>query len=192
MKTYQKSSPWTLLLPLIVAFAVIAVVVINALQTQQTVSKASYSGIEHCTSDCNSNNPNIGNRIKNKGKCALDCPKVMNGSLSCKDFCSQNVKGADGETKVAGMCMIRCRQWINKDDGSESVTGASGATSTTTTTGFNCSDKCSKLQGSQNSQCISTCNAFNAGTKTCPSGCGSDDPLVAAACFRLFCPTRVP
>lgn len=192
MKSHQKSSPWTLLLPLIVAFVVIAVVVINAQQTQQTVSNASYSGLQQCTNDCNSNNPQFANRIKNKGKCALDCPKVMDGTLTCSNFCSRNVRGAEGQNKVAGLCGLRCKRWIKAGVGeaTEQTTGATGATNTTTS--FNCSDKCSNIQGAQQSQCISTCNAFNAGTKTCPSGCQSDDPVVSTACFRLFCPTRVP
>ncbi len=193
-KSSHRVSPWTFLIPLIVAFVVIAVVVINAQQTQQTVSQASYSGLERCTNDCNSNNPQIANRIKNKGKCALDCPLVMDGSLSCKNFCSENVRGADSQDQIAGLCIVRCKKWINAgaEDASKQITGATGATSTFTSTRFNCSSKCANFQGAQQSMCISTCNAFNAGTKTCPSGCNAENPQVAAACFKMFCPTRVP
>lgn len=190
-KSKRGVSPWTFLLPLIVAFVVIAVVVINAQQTQQTVSQASYSGLQQCTNDCNSNNPQIANRIKNKGKCTLDCPKVIDGSMTCQNFCSRNVRGAEGQNKVSGLCMLRCRKWVKA--GAEEIEQTTGATGTTgSETSFNCSTKCANFQGAQQSQCVSTCNAFNAGTKTCPSGCQSEDPLVSAACFRLFCPTRVP
>lgn len=192
----SSSSPLVIIIPLVVAFAVIAVVAIKSRETQQIVSKASYNGTEKCIQTCN--NSNLDLVIKNSGECALDCPQVISETMSCSDFCSQNVRNKEwtdnsGTTITARqVCNNRCKDWVSKNDvpvntPAPHVTINATPFPTRPPEQFNCTSKCSTVPTAGRAMCATVCNQFNTGERRCPNGCNSTNTLASSTCRQLFC-----
>jgi len=154
MAIKRTSSVWTLAFPLLVAFAVIAVVVVYAMGKKMNTDTRSHASAEsnmrQCTSACT--DPRYKTFIKDSGKCSLDCTKVTTGSLSCSDFCAQNVGSAG--TKL---CLQFCAPWQAKTENINS-----------------CEKVCAKADGIQagdydiqRQKCLVNCNDVEQGKKKC-------------------------
>lgn len=207
MKKYQakskQSSPMVLVIPLAIAFVVIlAAAMFGRIRTENR-SRASYSGLQQCTAACNTTG-RAAAFIKDKAACALDCPAVIAKTMTCAQFCTENVKAASGtntnpttgaerDWSSQEVCRKQCNQWVNA--GGESPTPTIASTPgtsvspepTETPREFNCSTKCQDVPGSYGPLCTLVCNQFNKGKRTCPSGCNLPNQQMKNTCMALFC-----
>jgi hypothetical protein len=155
MAIKNKSSLWTLMFPLLVAFIVVGVVLVYAtgkkINTDTRSHASAESALRQCTNACT--DPRYKNIIKDGGACSLSCQKVTTGALSCSDFCAQNVQNAG--TKL---CLQMCESWQQ----------------TTTAKTNRCDKVCPKAEGIQagdyeiqRQRCLVDCNDVENGKKKC-------------------------
>jgi hypothetical protein len=154
MAIKNKSSLWTLMLPLLVAFIVVGVVLVYAtgkkINTDTRSHASSESALRQCTNACT--DPRYKNLIKDSGKCSLDCSKVTTNTLSCSDFCTQNVQAVGAKT-----CLQLCESW-----------------QVTPTKTSRCEKVCPKAEGIQagdyeiqRQRCLVDCSDVENGKKKC-------------------------
>ena len=84
------SSPWVLIVPLVIAIVVVVSAAYLSQRAAYTRSKASFDPVQACVDTCNKEYRK--NVIKDPAACALDCPVVVAGDMTCKEFCQENVK----------------------------------------------------------------------------------------------------
>ncbi len=201
MKNYSTkhtSSPMVLVVPLAIAFVVIlAAAMFGRIRTENR-SRASYSGIEQCTTACSSTGRNA-RFVKDKAACTLDCPAVVAKTMTCDQFCEENVKsvsgsstnpttGAEREWSSIAICKRQCTAWVAAGVGSPTPVPT---TPSPTKAAFNCASKCRGV-GNQGitALCTATCQQFNRGAKTCPSGCNNNNQAYKNKCMELFCSSQ--
>jgi len=79
-----------LIIPLVIAIVIVLSAAILSQRAAYTRSKASFDPVQACVDTCNKDYRK--NVIKDPAACALDCPAVVAGDMTCKDFCKENVK----------------------------------------------------------------------------------------------------
>lgn len=155
MKKYKKqsSSPLVLLIPLVIAVAVIVTAAVLSKNKTDMRSKASFNPTQRCVTSCD-------NRfVVNPAACKLDCPKVVAGTMTCNAFCTENVKNVrrttntnkkDSEKMISSVnvCKQGCAVWTEDVCGT-GVTGMCLGTQTFAGT------------------CTSACTSVKSDTKTC-------------------------
>lgn len=154
-KKYKQSSPWVLIIPLIIAIIVVLSAAVLSQKTAYTRSKASYNPTQACINACNADYKQ--SVIKNPAACALDCPDVASREMSCKDFCKENVKpivaqGANNTISSMEVCVEQCRSWIGNPCTAE---------------GAVCKIATGKNKSAAKSQCARSCNLVNDDVYTC-------------------------
>lgn len=181
-----------LVIPLAIAFVVVLGAAMFGRIRTENRSRASYDGTKQCVAACNKTG--IAARfIKDKAACVLDCPAVVAQTMTCNQFCSENVKVAAGTTpndndwSSQDICKKQCNQWVTK--GGSPTPSVSGIPQPTPTQ-FNCTEKCQSVPTAYKPLCTLTCNQFNTGKKTCPKGCSSGTAQIKQTCMQLFCSTE--
>lgn len=196
MKNYTKkgsSSPMVLVIPLVIAFVVVVAAAMFGRISTENRSRASFDGVSLCTKACNTKNVRAAKYIKDKAACALDCPSVVAGSMTCGDFCKENVRAAAGTNPTndhdwssQGICVNQCKQWVKKGVATSTVSGTPSVTPAASPT-FNCTEKCSGIPAQFQMLCSKTCEEFNSKTRSCPSGCKFSNQQMQNTCAQLFC-----
>lgn len=245
-KSSSRISPWSFLIPLIIALAVVAGATVFAQLTTENRSKASYDPTKACVQACNK----AGTWVKDAAACALDCPSVISGTMSCTSFCKENVRQASrtnnqGEEKTSmGVCTATCNKFTNPcstvcngagkyaascntqcnavDEGQKTCaeafsqaafpgvgkkyiqlyqkrcearfgdtlqpkpTGGASPTPETTPVSINCTGVCQGLPAAVSARCATICMQFNAGQRSCPSGCNNTGSY-QQQCMQAFC-----
>lgn len=187
-----KSSPMTFIVPLTAAFVLVAgAMVISGASQGDNRSHASFNGTQQCVKECNSNGPLAG-FIKNNGACALDCPRLMSGNMSCSKFCNQNINDkpytANGQSKPAvDVCVVQCKRWVIQNGSTPAPDDTPIPTATPPKPSFNCRKTCAGVNDTYSPVCMEVCGKFNAGTLTCTTGCDHKNATIAHTCQRLFC-----
>lgn len=117
-KKYSHSSPWVLIVPLVIAIVVVLSAVVMSQRAAYTRSKASFDPVQACVDMCNKDYRR--DIIKDPAACALDCPGVVapTPSMTCTEFCQENVKQIARQTNCDNREKIsRCKDRCNQNDG---------------------------------------------------------------------------
>lgn len=115
MKKYTRktSSPMVIVVPLIVAGLIIAGAILLSKFTTENRSRAGFaSPLKQCTAACSSNS-----KVKNKGECVLDCPKVVTNTMTCDAFCKENVNPSgffNRETEKTQNSLVVCKKQCSR------------------------------------------------------------------------------
>lgn len=182
------SSKLVLIIPLVVAFmTIIAAAVFGTLSTDIR-SRASYDGVAKCTSACNTTGRNAA-FITDKAACALDCPAVVSGEMTCNQFCKENVRGAGTVTNRRGeerdwsagsVCMRECNQWVADPCSNK---------------GAVCKYAVGRNASEAKSQCAAACKTVKSGEKSCESAFSGGAlravnsqavPVLLSSCKKYF------
>lgn len=120
----------------VLAAVVIGVVLKATQQTQLSQSRASYSPLSQCQSACSD-----ARLTANSGACQLDCTAVIAGTMTCPQYCKENLK--IGGQSALNECVSRCSPWAVDPCGPRGM--------------------CSGLP----KECQTSCNSVKSGEKTC-------------------------
>lgn len=130
-KSKSASSPWVLIVPLVIAIIVVISAAILSQKAAYTRSKASFNPTQECVKFCNTKyggdqSLTSGSPIKDAAACALDCPAVVatQSAMTCNEFCQENVKPVSHQTTSCGSadkikkCQANCgtTNWQCKQD----------------------------------------------------------------------------
>lgn len=179
MAKRSKAQSKILITQLIVVGLILAGVAIFLNSNFELRSKAAFNPSQACTSACRSG----AIWIKNAGACALDCPNVASGAMSCNTFCSENVKpSADTQTGQTSqsICRKSCERWVGDpcSNNGQVCKFANGA------------DK-----GLAKSQCSTACNLVKDEEQTCDEAMTQASlsavmnqlvPAIQQACIKYF------
>lgn len=163
MAKYKKvsSSPLVLLIPLVVAIAVVITAAIISNKQTYTRSKASFDPEQACINACN----DAPRGVKDRAACALDCPAVADGTMSCNTFCRQNVSLKNANQAAQKECRARCNTWVGNP------CDANGAV---------CKLAKGRNGGLAESQCATACNSVKDEDATC------DETMTQASLSAVF------
>lgn len=153
MKKAQ-SSPWVLIVPLVIAIAVVIGAAFLANTKTETKSKASFDPLARCTQFCSNNHI-----VSNTAACSLDCPGVIAGTKTCAAFCNENVKQNEAASVGKRMCESSCAGWF-----AYTPAPTSGARA------GNCDNVCRRAGGDAKTQyatCSANCATVKSGAQTC-------------------------
>lgn len=115
MATHKvNSSPMVLIIPLVIAAIVVIGAALISKNSNEVRSKADWDPLKRCTVACRNTN-----MFKETGACSLDCPLVVNGTMTCTAFCQENVKERRGEGSATTYmydsqirtCNNQCANW---------------------------------------------------------------------------------
>lgn len=106
-RSKSKSSSRALVTQLVIAGIVLLGAAIVVKTNLDNRSKAAFNPTQACVNACNQTYN--GGAVIDRAACALDCRDVVAETMSCSNFCRQNVR-----TGAAGMqvCKNRCNQWL--------------------------------------------------------------------------------
>lgn len=175
-RSKSKSSSRALVTQLVIAGIVLLGAAIVVKTNLDNRSKAAFNPTQACVNACNKTY--VGGAVINKAACALDCEKVVAETMSCSNFCKENVRTVAAAGKQ--VCNRQCNQWVKSPCAND---------------GAVCRYAVGINIGTAKSQCNTACNTVKEEDATCAEAITNqalsavDDralPLVRQSCKKYF------